>query len=114
MSAGMTQTIPGKQEAGEVSRWLSAPAPPKQGIVDPLKVKLSKDLAKVTEALPPAVLTMERKPDQVRLVIRQTNLKSVSVRVVNRFVEASIEKLLNPGADGAGGAEAVPVPPPKN
>ena len=79
--------------------------PPKPPAVDPAKVKLSKDLAKVTAALPPATLAIERKPDHVTLVIRQPNLKVASVKIVDRLVEATLEKLFNPGA---GGAEAVP------
>jgi hypothetical protein len=86
-----------------------APAPPpKPGVVDPFKVKLTKELAQVTDSLPPATLAIERKPDQVTLVIRQPNLKLASAKIVNRFVDASLEKLLKQGTGG--GVEAVPVP----
>src|SRR5262249_47141750 len=81
--------------------------PPKAAAVDPAKVKLSKDLAKVAAALPPATLAIERKPDHVTLVIRQPNLKVASVKIVDRLVEATLEKLFDPGAGG--GAEAVPA-----
>lgn len=87
------------------------PPPPKPGAVDPFKVKLTKELAKVTETLPPAILTIERKPDQVTLVLRQRNLKSASAKIINRIVDASLAKMLNPAAFGAVGTEIVPPPP---
>ena len=84
------------------------PAPPPKG-TDPTTVKLTKDLAKVMEPLPPATLAIERKADQVTLVIRQPNLKLVSAKVVTHLVDATLEKMFNPGG---GAAEVVPAPPP--
>src|SRR5262249_34207386 len=42
-----------------------APPPPKKPTVDPIRVKLGKDIAKATESLPPGTLTLERTPDQM-------------------------------------------------
>jgi hypothetical protein len=83
--------------------------PPKPATIDPFKAKLTKELAKVTESLPPATVSVERTPQQLTLVIRQPRLKSVFAKVVNKVVESSLEKLLNPGGEG----EAVVPPPPK-
>jgi hypothetical protein len=85
------------------------PPPPKPGVVDPAKVKLAKELAKATAALPPATLAIERKPEQVTLLIRQPNLKLASAKIVDRIVDATLEKMLNRGRGG--GVEDVVVPP---
>jgi hypothetical protein len=84
-------------------------APPKPTEVDPFKAKLAKELAKVTESLPPATLSMERTPDQITLVLRQQRLKTVFAKVVNRVVESSLDRLMNQGGDGAGEAVAPPA-----
>ena len=84
--------------------------PPKSPEVSPFKVKMSKDLAKVTETLPTMIFSVERKPDSVTLIMRQPNLKSASAKIINQIVNASLERLLNPGAGEE--VEAVPAPPP--
>jgi hypothetical protein len=85
------------------------PPPPKPPTIDPFKAKLTKELTKLTESLPPATLSMERKPDQITLVLRQHRLKSVFAKVVNQVVESSLDRLLNTGSDGAGEAVAPPA-----
>jgi hypothetical protein len=90
-----------------------APPPPKKPTVDPIRVKLGKDIAKATESLPPGTLTLERTPDQMTLVFRQPNLKFVSAKIVDLLVESSLERILNPNTGGLKAPEAVPPPPPK-
>jgi hypothetical protein len=91
----------------------AAPAPPKPAGVSPFKLKLSKDIALASEAIPPAILSLERKPEQVTLVIRQANFKAASAKIIDAVVNASLEKLLNPGAAGGAGGAALPAPPAK-
>jgi hypothetical protein len=91
-----------------------APAPPaKPAGVSPFKLKLSKDLAQASEPMPPAILMLERKPEQVTLVIRQTNFKAASAKIIDTIVNASLDKLLNPGGGGGVGVPEV-KPPAKN
>jgi hypothetical protein len=91
----------------------AAPPPPKPAVVSPFKIKLAKDLAKASESLPPAILTLERKPEEVTLVMRQTNLKAASAKLIDAVVNASLERLLNPGGGGGAVPELPPPPPPK-
>jgi hypothetical protein len=92
-----------------------APQPPPQPKkVHPVRAKLTKELIRVCESAPPAVLTVGRKPEHVTLVLRQANLRMISAKLVNGLVETALERILNPGEGAAGGAEAVPPPPAKN
>ena len=89
-------------------------APPKPAAVSPFKMHLAKDLAKATEAIPPAILSLERKPDQVTLVIRQANFKAASAKVIDTIVNAGLDRLLNPGGVGGAGGAPIPKPAAKN
>jgi hypothetical protein len=90
-----------------------APPPAKPAVVSPFKLKLVKDLAKASEALPPMILALERKPEEVTLVIRQSNFKVASTKIIDAVVNASLEKLLNPSGAGGGVGLELPPPPPK-
>jgi len=93
------------------------PVPPEKPVIDPISLKLAKDLALATQKLPPAVLTMERKPDELTLVLRQPNLRTASAKIIELVLESSLERVFTPGAGNALGGvgakiEAVPPPPP--
>jgi hypothetical protein len=49
----------------------------------------------------------------VTLVIRQANFKAASAKIIDAVVNASLEKLLNPGGAGGVGGAALPPPPAK-
>jgi hypothetical protein len=80
--------------------------------------KAARELAKVVEPLPPAVFGLTRKPDSLTLEVRQTSLRRVSARVINVWVEGSLQRAFRgqgmPGGFGAVGVpmEAVDTPPP--
>jgi hypothetical protein len=86
--------------------------PPAPAAVSPFKVKLTRDLAKASESIPPAILALERKPEQIALVIRQANFKAASAKIIDAVVNASLERLLNPGAGGGAPGAELPPPPP--
>lgn len=87
--------------------------PPQPKRVHPVRAKLTKELLRICDSGPPAVLTVERKPEQVTLVLRQANLRSFSVKLVSAIVHASIEQMLSPDGGAGGGAELKPPAPAK-
>jgi hypothetical protein len=88
-------------------------APPQSKRIHPVRAKLTKELIRVCESAPPAVLTVERKPEHVTMMLRQANLRMISAKLVNGIVDATLERMFNPGGEAGGGAEAVPPPPAK-
>jgi hypothetical protein len=84
--------------------------------LDPVVAKLSKDLAKATESLPPGILTLERKPDQVTLRLRQPGLKSVTAKIVTLYIESTLERISKARqGQGPGGIDfpkEIELPPP--
>jgi hypothetical protein len=106
------EDVGGRFRAVPVGVGGPAAPPPAPPVVSPFKLKLSKDLAKASESIPPATLALERTPQQVSLVNRQANFKAASAKIIDAVVNASLERLLNPGAgDGAPGVK-LPAPPP--
>jgi hypothetical protein len=91
-----------------------APAPPRPMPPDALTLKLARDLAKLTESLPPGVVTLQRKPEELTLICRQPNLRAVSARLVSRVIETSVEQLLGGGQQNGPAGGAIPPPAPKN
>jgi hypothetical protein len=89
--------------------------PKRPAELDPLVAKLSKDLAKATEALPPAILTLERKPEHVTLRMRQPGLKGIMAKVITLYMESTLERV-NKSRPGGPGDGPVPIdidlPPP--
>lgn len=78
-----------------------AAAGPKPDEKPPEMPKLSKraektieDAAKAVDALPPTVLSLGRTPDGLTLEVKQTGLKSVSVKVIDLFVHASLDRVV--------------------
>ncbi len=68
----------------------------------------------MTEHLPPAVITLTRKPDRLLLEARQPNLKSVTAKTINIFFDAAAEngaKRRNAQGPLAGAALGQPGPP---
>lgn len=82
-----------------------APVPaPKPGEKDDSDEKYIKDLLKAVEPLPPATIAVMRKKDTLSLEIRQSNLKSVSAKLINIVVDATLERLIKgKGVLGVGG-----------
>jgi hypothetical protein len=94
------------------------PAPKRPAELDSIAAKLCKDMDKATEALPPGILTLERKPDHLTLRLRQPGLKGVTAKVITLFVESTLEQVNKRFEGGKGGGpdgikiEAPPPPPP--
>jgi len=81
----------------------------------PVFDKYVKQLAKLIEDLPPAVLTLTRNDDVVTLEIRQQNLRSHSARLLDTWMESSLDRGVRRWKnwnEGIGRGEAVPVPVP--
>jgi hypothetical protein len=94
-------------------------AGPQQRGGDPITAKLAKELTRATEALPPAILTLERQPDQLTLMLRQPGLRGVAAKIINLIVESGLERTVPLGGPVGIGGNAVPVqvvppPPPKS
>jgi hypothetical protein len=68
--------------------------------------KLVKELRQAVEPLAPAVVTLTRKGDLVVLEVRQTGLKSVSVRAINVLIDAAVRQSMAP----RGGVDVRSVP----
>jgi hypothetical protein len=81
---------------------------------DALTLKLARDLAKLTESLPPGVVTLQRKPEELTLTYRQANLRAVSARLVSLVIETSVDQLLGGGQQNGRAGGALPPPAPKN
>ena len=78
-----------------------APPPSAPGDKPPEAPKMSKraektvaDAAKAVESLPPTVVGIGRTPEGLTLDLRQSGLKSVSVKLIDLWVNATLERML--------------------
>ncbi len=52
------------------------------------------DAAKIVESLPPAVLSLSRKPEGLTLEMRQTGLKTTTSRLIDLWIDAALERVI--------------------
>ena len=70
------------------------PKPPEPPKLSKRAEKTIADAARAVDALPPTVFSLSRTPDGLTLELKQSGLKSVSVQVIDLFVNSSLERVL--------------------
>jgi hypothetical protein len=75
-----------------------APPPPdKNPKPKPEEDPLSKDFLKASDSLPPAVISLVRKPEGMTLQVRQPGLKGFSAKAITYVIETSLKRALGVG-----------------
>jgi hypothetical protein len=77
------------------------PPPPKEEKPADTTAKFVKELTRVAEPLPPAVMTLSRKGDVYVLEMKMTALRTASAKVINVFIDRLIEDIQS-GKHGGG------------
>jgi hypothetical protein len=80
------------------------------GILSDSTAKRAKELARALEPLPPLAFGLTRQPDSITLTARQPQLRRVSARAIDLWVESAMERAAQRRYGTAGYGTAVDVP----